>query len=54
MVLSDVKEELKRALNFQTVPMTFLLDQEGNIVKVANRIDQLRPEIDRLMAEAAN
>jgi len=31
-VLSDVNEDLKRSLNFQTVPMTFLLDQEGNIV----------------------
>jgi len=31
-VLSDVKQELQRALNFQTVPMTFLIDQEGNIV----------------------
>ena len=31
-VLSDVNEDLKRALNFQTVPMTFLLDQSGNIV----------------------
>ena len=31
-VLSDVKQELQRALNFQTVPMTFLVDQDGNIV----------------------
>ncbi len=31
-ILSDVNEDLKRAMNFQTVPMTFLLDQEGNIV----------------------
>ncbi len=31
-ILSDVNEDLKRSLNFQTVPMTFLLDQEGNIV----------------------
>jgi len=31
-VLSDVKQDLKRALNFQTVPQTFLIDQEGNIV----------------------
>ncbi|MEM1321972.1 MAG: TlpA disulfide reductase family protein [Bacteroidota bacterium] len=31
-ILSDVKEDLKRALNFQTVPMTFLVDQSGNIV----------------------
>ncbi len=32
VVLSDEKEELKKALNFQTVPQTFLIDQEGNIV----------------------
>lgn len=32
MVLSDVNEDLKRALNFQTVPMTFVLDKEGKIV----------------------
>ncbi len=31
-VLSDANEELKKALNFQTVPQTFLIDQEGNIV----------------------
>lgn len=32
IVLSDVNEDLKKALNFQTVPQTFLIDQEGNIV----------------------
>ena len=31
-VLSDVKQDLKRALNFQTVPQTFLVDQSGQIV----------------------
>ena len=31
-VLSDSKQELQRALNFQTIPQTFLLDKEGNIV----------------------
>lgn len=31
-ILSDVNEDLKKALNFQTVPQTFLIDQEGNIV----------------------
>jgi peroxiredoxin len=31
-VLSDSKRELQKALNFQTVPQTFLIDQEGNIV----------------------
>jgi len=31
-VLSDVKQELQRALNFQSVPMTFLINQAGEIV----------------------
>jgi len=31
-VLADSKQELMKALNFQTVPQTFLLDAEGNIV----------------------
>jgi len=31
-VLSDVKRELQKALNFQTVPQTFLIDAEGNVV----------------------
>lgn len=31
-ILSDVNEDLKRAMNFQTVPMTYLVDQNGNIV----------------------
>jgi len=31
-VLADVKQELKKALNFQTVPQTFLLNQKGEIV----------------------
>ena len=31
-VLSDVNQELMQALNFQSVPMTYLLDTEGNIV----------------------
>ena len=35
-ILSDVNEDLKRALNFQTVPMTFLIDQDGNIVYTHN------------------
>jgi len=32
IVLSDVNEDLKKALNFQTVPQTYLIDQQGNIV----------------------
>lgn len=31
-VLLDANSDLKRALNFQTVPFTLLLDKEGNIV----------------------
>jgi len=31
-VLSDSKQELQRALNFQTVPQTFLLNAAGEIV----------------------
>jgi len=31
-VLSDSKQELQRALNFQTVPQTFLLNEKGEII----------------------
>jgi len=31
-VLSDSKQKLQRALNFETIPQTFLLDKDGNIV----------------------
>lgn len=31
-VLLDANSDLKRALNFQTVPFTLLVDQDGNIV----------------------
>lgn len=31
-ILSDSKQDLQRALNFQTVPQTFLLNAEGEIV----------------------
>ena len=31
-VLSDSKQDLMRGLNFQNVPMTFLLNQDGEIV----------------------
>lgn len=31
-ILSDSNEDLKRSLNFQTVPMTFLLNKAGEIV----------------------
>ena len=32
IILSDANQDLQRALNFQSVPQTFLLDQKGNIV----------------------
>lgn len=31
-VLADVKRELQKSLNFQTVPQTFLIDKNGEIV----------------------
>ena len=31
-VLTDVKRELQKALSFQTVPQTFLIDKNGEIV----------------------
>lgn len=30
-ILADVKRELQKALNFQTIPQTFLLDKNGEI-----------------------
>lgn len=32
IVLSDKNQDLQKALDFQTVPQTFILDKEGNIV----------------------
>ena len=32
IILSDAKQELQRALNFQSVPQTFLLNEKGEIV----------------------
>ncbi|MBK9257521.1 MAG: TlpA family protein disulfide reductase [Saprospiraceae bacterium] len=31
-VLADTKQELQQALNFQTIPQTFLLNQKGEII----------------------
>lgn len=31
-ILSDSKQELQRGLNFQTIPQTFVVDNEGNVV----------------------
>ncbi len=35
-ILSDKNEDLKRALNFQTVPFTIVVDSEGKIVYTHN------------------
>ncbi|MFZ1750676.1 MAG: TlpA disulfide reductase family protein [Saprospiraceae bacterium] len=35
-VLADYKQELQQALNFQTIPQTFLLNQKGEIVYAHN------------------
>jgi cytochrome c biogenesis protein CcmG, thiol:disulfide interchange protein DsbE len=32
IILSDVNQQLRNSLNFQTIPQTFLLDKDGNIV----------------------
>jgi len=32
IILSDVKQELQRAMNFQSVPQTFVVDKSGKIV----------------------
>ncbi len=52
-ILSDVNEDLKRALNFQTIPMTFLIDQNGKIVYTHNGYNsgdeyELEDEIKKL------
>ena len=31
-ILSDKNQDLQKAMNFQTVPQTFILDKDGNIV----------------------
>lgn len=35
-VLADSKQDLQRALNFQTIPQTFLINQNGDIVYAHN------------------
>ncbi len=32
IIYTDTNQDLKNALNFQTIPQSFLIDQEGNIV----------------------
>lgn len=35
-ILSDSKQALQAAMNFQTIPQTFLIDKKGNIVYTHN------------------
>ena len=51
-ILADSKQELQRALSFQTIPQTFLIDQNGNIVYSHNGYnpgDEL--ELEKKIAE---
>lgn len=51
-VLADSKQELQRALNFQTIPQTFLINKNGEIVYTHNGYnpgDEL--ELEKKIAE---
>jgi cytochrome c biogenesis protein CcmG, thiol:disulfide interchange protein DsbE len=53
-ILSDVNQDLQRALNFPSVPQSYLLDQKGNIVYshsgyVAGDEDELEEKIKALV-----
>lgn len=53
-ILSDANQELQKALNFQTIPQTFLLDAKGNIVYTHNGYNpgdefELEDEIKKLV-----
>ncbi len=51
-VLADSKQELQQALNFQTIPQTFLLNEKGEIVYAHNGYnpgDEL--ELEKKIAE---
>ena len=51
-VLADSKQELQRALNFQTIPQTFLINKNGDIVYTRNGYnpgDEL--ELEKKIAE---
>lgn len=53
-ILADTKQELMQALNFQSIPQTFILDAEGKIVYTHNGYnpgDEL--EIEDKLAELA-
>ncbi len=52
-ILADPNQELMRALNFQTIPQTFLVDQQGKVVYIrAGYVDgdeyKLEEEIKKL------
>ena len=52
-ILADEKRELQKALNFQTIPQTFLVDKSGNIVYKHNGYNpgdeyELEEEIKKL------
>jgi len=42
IVLSDAKQELQRALNFQSVPQTFLINEKGEIVYSQERDSMIK------------
>ena len=53
-ILSDSKQDIQRALNFQTIPQTYLLDRQGNIIYTHNGFspgDEY--ELDEHIQEAA-
>lgn len=53
-VLLDVNEDLKRALNFQTVPFTIVVDTEGNIVyQHTGYVEGDEYELEDFLAELA-
>ncbi len=51
-VLADTKQELQRALNFQTIPQTFVLDGNGEIIYSHNGYNPGdEEELEDLLAE---
>ena len=45
----DAAQAKARELGVRAIPTMMLIDGEGKIVQVANRIEQLRPQIDQLL-----
>ncbi len=55
-VLADVKRELQKAMNFQTIPQTFLIDKNGEIIYTHSGYNpgdeyELEEEIQKLVGE---